>query len=168
MRGLHVIGIVAAFGGGCSDDVDLSGIYRVDVDVASRPCGNDVPVTSGSTYVKLTKGKLFGTDYFAYEGCTDEAGTDCASVGGVLGGFFEPIDGGWLGRSSFASNSGLNCSLGITKTTAILDGDQLVIDGSTHQDRIEIDQNQCTPAEAENRGDAMPCTDHDRVEATQL
>lgn len=167
MRPLHVIRIVALLAG-CNDDVDLSGVYRVDVSVASRPCGTDAPVTSGSPYVQLTKGDLFGTEYFAYSGCEDEAGTNCASIGGLFGGFFEPIDDGWMGRSSFASNSGLNCSLGISETTAILHGDRLVIDGSTYQDRIEITENQCTPQEAEKRGDQMPCTDHDRVEATRL
>jgi hypothetical protein len=167
MRQLHVIGIVALVAG-CTGDVDLSGIYRVDVSVASRPCGNDAPVTSGSPYVKLTKADLFGTEYFAYSGCSDEMGSDCASVGGLFGGFFEPIDDGWLGRASFASNSGLNCALGISETTAILDGDQLVIDGSTYQDRIEITEDRCTPEEAEKRGDAMPCTEHERVEAMRL
>jgi len=167
MRQLHVIGIVALFAG-CTDDVDLSGTYRVDVSVASRPCGTDLPVTSSSPYVKLTKADLFGTDYFAYSGCEDEAGTNCASIGGLFGGFYEPIDDGWMGRSSFASNSGLNCSLGITEARAILKGDQLVIDGSTYQDRAEITEDQCTPEEAEKRGDAMPCTEHERVEATRL
>ena len=166
MRPLHVIAI-AALVAGCSD-VDLTGIYRVDVDVASKPCGDDVPVTSGYAFVRLIKGELFGTEYFAYDGCNDEAGSDCSSVGGLFGGFFEPIEDGWRGRSSFASNSGLNCSLAITETTAILSGDQLVIDGSTHEDRIEISEDKCTPEEAEQRGDAMPCTEHGRIEATRL
>lgn len=168
MRSLHVIAIAFALGVGCTDDVDLTGIYRVDVEVASRPCGVDAPVTTGASYVKLTKSELFGAEFFAYEGCTDAAGLDCSSIGGVFGGFYEPIDDGWMGRTSYASNSGLNCSLGITETTAILNGDQLVIDGSTHEDRIEITEDKCTPEEAELRGDAMPCTEHERVEATRL
>ena len=166
MRPLHVT-VILALGGGCGGDVDLSGIYRVEVAVASRPCGADAPVTSGPSFVKLTKANLFGTDYFAYDGCTDEAGTDCASIGGLFGGFFEPIDGGWRSFSSYASNSGLNCTLGISDTTAILDGTRLVVDGSTYEDRVELPEEQCTPEEAERRGDAMPCTKHERVEATR-
>jgi len=167
MRPLHVT-VILALGGGCGGDVDLSGIYRVDVSVASRPCGADAPVTSAPSFVKLTKANLFGTDYFAYDGCTDEAGTDCTSIGGLFGGFFEPIDGGWRGFASYASNSGLNCTLGISDTTAILDGTRLVIDGSTYEDRVELLEEQCTPEEAEKRGEAMPCTEHERVEATRL
>ena len=167
MRQLHVLGLVAMLGG-CDSDVDLTGVYRVNLSVASRPCGADVPVTNGTPYVKFSKGELFGTEYFAYDSCTDEAGTDCSSVGGLFGGLFEPIEGGWRGFSSYSSNSGLNCSLGISDTTAILSDKLIVIDGSRHEERLELTEDQCTPEEAENRGAAMPCIEHQRIEATRL
>lgn len=168
MRKRHVIGLAVMLAGGCGSDVDLTGVYRVDTSVASRPCGADAPVTTGEPYVKFSKGELFGTEYFAYDSCTDEAGTDCSSVGGLLSGFFEPIEGGWRGFSSYSSNSGLNCSLGISDTTAILIGKLIVIDGSRYEERLELTEDQCTPEEAEKRGDAMPCIEHERIEATRL
>jgi len=161
-----LVGLVGLVG--CSDDVDLTGIYRVNVAVKARPCGTDQPDGTASAFVKLSKANLFGTEFFSYDGCSDEAGEDCSSINGLFGGFFEPIDDGWLGYSSYASNSGLNCSLGITSTTAILKGSALVIDGSTYGDLVELAEDKCTPEEAEKRGEDMPCTEHERVEATRL
>jgi len=166
MRPLHVLGILSLVG--CGGDVDLTGIYRVDVAVAARPCGTDQPDGTAPAFVKLSKADLFGTEYFAYDGCSDAEGLDCSSISGLFGGFFEPIDDGWLGFSSYSSGSGINCSLGITSTTAILNGSFLVIDGSTHEDRVELTEDKCTPDEAEKRGEEMPCTLHERIEATRL
>ena len=167
MHSSQVFGLAALLAG-CGSDVDLTGVYQVDTSVASRPCGADAPVTNGSPFVKFSKGELFGTEYFAYDQCTDEAGTDCSSVGGLLSGFFEPVEGGWRGFSSYSSNSGLNCTLGTSDTTAILVGALIVIDGSRYEERLEISEDQCTPDEAEKRGDAMPCIEHERIEAIRL
>ncbi len=166
MRHLRVLAIVSVVG--CGSDVDLTGTYRVDVAVKARPCGTDQPDGTAPAFVKLTKAELFGTEFFSYDGCSDEAGQDCSSINGLFGGFFEPIDDGWLGFSSYASNSGLNCSLGITSTTAVLQGSSLVIDGSTYGELVELTEDKCTPQEAEKRGEDMPCTEHERIDATRL
>ena len=163
MRGLAILVVL----GGCGD-VDLSGVYRVDRHVASAPCGTDAPVTTGPAYVRFLTSDFIGTEFFTYEECSDAAATDCTSTGGLLGGFYEPIDDGWLGVTTYASNSGRNCSLGYDAQTALLSGAALVIARRTHEEQLDLPETQCTPDEAEARGDTMPCVAHERIEATRL
>ncbi len=160
--------VLLVFIAGCVNDVDLSGIYRVSSEIASRPCGFDNPVRGGYAYVRLTRGELNGNSYFMYDGCTDEAGTDCASVNGLFGGFYVPIVGGWSGNATFADNNGRSCSLGMREQTALLDNDVLVIESHTYQDLVDLPEAECQPAEAEARGDAMPCMEHSKIEANRL
>ncbi len=106
--------------------------------------------------------------FYAYDGCTDDAATECSSIGGLLGGFFEPIDGGWLGRSSFSSGGGGTCSLGVTRQTAILKGATPTIEATSHQDEVEgLSVDDCSPEEAERREDEMPCAEHQLVVTTK-
>ncbi len=158
-----------ALGVGCSDDVDLTGIYHVDRAVGSEPCGTDTTIEF-APFVRFSQMEFLGQDFFAYEGCADESATECSSIGGLTGGFFEPIDDGWLGRSSFSSGGGdLICLLGTSRQTAILDGSTLVIESIDHQEEVPgLTAEQCSPDEAEQRGDAMPCVSHSIVEATRL
>ena len=153
MRALLLVCLLAACG---PDEVDLTGVYRVDAHVASSPCGADQPVTGGPAYLKFRKDEFFGAEIFAYEECTDEAATDCQSAGGLFDGFAEPIDGGWRNFVSYSSNSGLNCSLGVTDGTALLSGTQLVIESNEYRESLEIAEDQCTADEAEKRGTDMP------------
>jgi hypothetical protein len=172
MRALaNVIVLGAGVGaglGGCDGEVDLTGVYRVDVELASAPCGNDAPVADGYAYLRFSRGELFGTPYFAYAACSDETATDCSSVGGLFEGFFEPIDGGWLGNATYSSSSGLNCTLWLTEKTAILDGSRLEIELHSYQALVELPNAECTPEEAETRGAEMPCAQHHLIEATRL
>jgi hypothetical protein len=39
----------------CSDDVDLTGVYRVDANVASAPCGADQPGMTPPAFIMLQK-----------------------------------------------------------------------------------------------------------------
>jgi hypothetical protein len=48
-----VVVLVAACG---PDEVDLTGMYRVDTNVGSRPCGADQPLMMQPPYVKFAKG----------------------------------------------------------------------------------------------------------------
>jgi hypothetical protein len=98
--------------------------------------------------------------------CSDEAGTNC-SGGGLFGDSFpEPIDGGWRGILSSASGT-TTCSLSFTEQTAILTGTKLVVDIATHGEDTSSTSS-CTAEEAEKRGKAMPCTEHERIDATKL
>lgn len=170
MRALaNVIVLGAGVGvGGCSDEVDLTGVYRVDVEVASAPCGDDAPVVDGFAYLKFTRGELFGTPYYAYAECTDADAADCTAVGGLFEGFFEPIEGGWLGNTTYSSTAGLNCTLWMIEKTAILDGSRLAVEVHSYQGLVELPNEKCTPDEAERRGAELPCVQHHLIEATRL
>lgn len=165
---LHLIALLLMLLGGCRDEVDLTGIYVVDANVASAPCGVDLPVPDAPAYVKLAEEELFGSTYFSLSACTDETGTDCTSIGGLFGGFSEPIDDGWRGITTYSSGSGASCSLGMTVRIATLGGNQLVIESYTYEEGADLPADECSPEEAERRGDAMACTAHDRLEATRL
>jgi hypothetical protein len=151
------------------DDVDLTGVYRVDSAIGSAPCGTDATIEFAA-FVKFSKMELFGQEYFSYDGCADDTATECSSIGGLIGGFFEPIDDGWLGRSSFSSGGGGDiCLLGIGRQTALLKGNGLTIEVSGHEEEVPgLTTDECSPDEAEQRGEAMPCVSHSLIEATKI
>lgn len=166
MRALVLAVALAACGGG---DVDLTGVYRVDSSVASAPCGDDRPIADPPAFLEFVKGDLLGTPFFSYFECTDAVGTDCAPVGGLLEGFFEPRDDGWVGFSSYASGPDADCMLRIEEKSATLHGDTLVVEEHAHgEDHAAVPAGGCTPLEAEARGTAMPCVAHARMTATRL
>lgn len=154
-----------------TDSVDLTGVYRVESAVGSETCGVDEAIEF-APFVRFTEQEIFGQPFFAYDGCTDDTATQCSAIGGLLGGFFEPIDGGWLGRSSFSSGGGEGsiCSLGVSRQTAILEGGALTIETTNHQDDVDegLSVEDCSPEEAERRETEMPCTGHTLVQATRL
>ena len=164
MRQLVFVALV-----GCSgDSVDLTGMYRVDSAVGSAPCGTDTPLQDPPAFLKFSKDEFLGQTYFKYDGCTDEAGTDCMATGGLFSGFFESIDGGWRGVVTSSAGAGGSCTLGYFEQTAILDGDALVIESHDHRDVVELPDDKCEPEAAEKRGDEMPCVEHRRFDATRL
>lgn len=154
---------------GCgTDNVDLTGMYRVDAAVGSMPCGVDTPLSGVPPFLKFAKDEFLGQSYFKYDACMDEAGTDCGASGGLFSGFFEPIDDGWRGVVTSSSGSGGRCALSYFEQTAILKRDILVIDGASYRDTVDLPDDKCEPDEAETRGKDMPCVEHERVEATLL
>src|SRR5688500_11357347 len=96
MRWLVSLAAVA----GCADDVDLAGMYRVDHDTASAPCGLDEAVTGGPAFLHFHEEEVYGQRYFTYDECRDAEAVDCPISAGLVGGFFEPVDRGWMGRAS--------------------------------------------------------------------
>ena len=159
--------VLAACGGG-SGGIDLTGMYRVDVAIGSKPCGTDQPLTTIAPFLKFAKDEFLGQDFFKYDGCQDAAGTDCGSTGGLFSGFFEPIDDGWKGVVTSSSGAGGSCSLSYFEQTAVLKNMILVIDGSQFEDTVQLPDAQCEPEEAEKRNKDMPCVEHERIEATPL
>ena len=156
---------VAACG---SDEVDLTGVYQVDTAVGSMPCGTDLDIEFAD-FIKFSKMDLFGIDYFGYDDCTDAAGTDCTPSDSF--GFLEPLDDGWLGRSSSSSGGGsAPCELSVVRQTAILRSDRtLEIEVTGHEEEVlGLSAEECSPETAEERGDAMPCVRHELVQATKL
>jgi hypothetical protein len=163
MRGLVLVVALAACGG--SDDVDLTGIYKVDVDVGSSPCGTDAPVIMAPAFLKFHQDDFLGAKFFAFDSCTDAAATMCDS-GGLFTGFTQPTDNGWKGLA-YSSSFGTTCLLGFDERIATLDGMQLVIEIHSYVEEAAISEAQCTTDEAKKRGDKMPCDTHERIEATQ-
>ena len=153
---------------GCSDDVDLTGVYEVQASVGGQPCGNDQPVASTPPYLKFYEMEFFGQEYFAYDGCTDAAASDCQQIGGLFNGFSEPTDTGWVGEMSFALGGGSSCSLGYMYQSANLSGDTLVIDSSTYSEEAALEGEACDSDEGKRRGTAMPCVQHTRIDAVKI
>jgi hypothetical protein len=149
-----------------SDPIDLTGVYRVDSAIGSMPCGTDATIDF-APFVRFTKTDFLGAPLFQYDGCMDEAATDCSSLPGLFG---EPQDDGWLGRTSSSSGGGgFPCGLGLTRQTATLHGSALEIESTSSQGTVDgLSEEQCSPDEAEKRADELPCTEHSLVEATKL
>ncbi|HEY5951546.1 MAG TPA: hypothetical protein VIV40_38900 [Kofleriaceae bacterium] len=160
---LVAIGLCGACG---TDDVDLTGMYAVDGDVGSMPCGTDQPLPMPPAYVKFQQETIFGSDYYAMLTCVDAAGTNCEG-GGLFGdSFTEPIDGGWRGIITTSSGT-TTCLLSYTELTAKLASSKLVVETNQHSEEV-TDGSPCTTDEAQKRNTAMPCTEHERLDATRL
>ena len=150
------------------DEVDLTGLYRVDADVSStNSCDNDQPVTNPPIALKFSQGNLFGSEYFYYDECGDLAGANCSGSGLFGTSFAEPIDGGWRGTVTASGGTAPNCVISYTDQTAILHGTLMIVEISTYSEGVTTDA-ECAPEEAEKRGKKMPCTAHERIEATKL
>jgi hypothetical protein len=166
MRAAFAIAVLVA---GCDDEAALEGMYEVTSEVASMPCGQDMPVTGFAPYLKFVRGEFFGTPIYNYQECMDAAGTDCESSGGIFGALTEPITNGWLGHltSSSGTEASGTCLLAMSETRATLNGNQLVIEKQTNAEEIPYVEATCTTDEADERGTDMPCTDHVRIEASK-
>jgi hypothetical protein len=160
---LLVVVAVAA----CNDDVDLTGIYKVDSNVASMPCGADAPIADPPVALKFAKANFFGAEYFSYQTCDDLAATMCSTGGLFDAGFSEPIDSGWRGIVTSSGGGGSLCTISYTEQTAILRGSQLVIESSRYSEQVDNTTTLCSPEEAERRNTSMPCASHERIEATK-
>ena len=165
MSRLLVAALLLQLGACGEDDVDLTGVYRVDSDVGSAPCGSDQALPMPPPYLKFTKAEIFGAPYFAMETCSDEAATNC-SGGGLFGdSFAEPIDGGWRGVLSAASGT-TTCTLTYRISIAKLSGVKLTVEHTEHGE--DTTTGECTAEQAEMRGEDMPCTEHEKIDATKL
>jgi hypothetical protein len=156
---------LALFVGCGTDDVDLSGVYAITVDVASAPCGNDAAVAMGPAYLHFYKSDFAGQPFFQYDECKDLAATDCFASGGLFEGLAEPIDNGWRGRLSSSSMTATRCLMTYVEETAIANGSHLTVDKARYEYDGEIPATGCTIEEAERRGTTMTCESHSRREA---
>ena len=152
---------------GCDDDIDLSGTYEVSSSVGGEPCGNDQPVTATPAFLKFYKQEFLGQEFFAYDGCTDAAATDCINLGGLFNGFYEPNDTGWSGEQTF-SFSGNSCTLGYTLQEATLIGKDLVVDSATYSEEAALEGDACSVEAAKQRNTDMPCIQHARIDAVKI
>jgi hypothetical protein len=169
MRVCLLLVLVACGGGGGSEGPDLTGVYRVDSAVASEPCGADAEIAYDA-FVKFEKMEILGAPFYAYSGCADAAGTDCAPSGGLFEGFAEPIADGWRGILTSSSGGGaIDCILGYVEQTATLDGAALAIEISSHAEEVPgLSEDQCSPDEAELRNTSMECVEHTLIDATKI
>jgi hypothetical protein len=151
----------------CNDDVDLTGIYRVDADVESAPCGTDAPVTDPPVALKFGKGELFGAEYYSYQECDDLAATMCSTGGLFDASFSEPIDGGWRGIVTSSGGGGSTCTISYTEQTAIRQGSLLIVEISRYSAQVDNTPALCSTDEADRRNKTMPCASHQRIEGTK-
>jgi len=151
----------------CNDDVDLTGIYKVDADLASMPCGTDQAIMNPPVALKFAKADFFGAEYFSYQECTDLAGTMCSPGGLFDAGFSEPIDNGWRGIITSSGGGGTTCTISYTEQTATLHGSLLIIERSNYSEQVDNTTTLCSPDEAQRRNTSMPCSEHGRIEGTK-
>jgi len=152
---------------GGSNNVDLTGIYQVNTDVGSSPCGADQPVPMAPAYLHFTQMDVFGQKYYAYDGCMDAAATMCDGSGGLFTGFTEPITNGWKGELTASSGGGGTCALTYAVRTAVFTKPQIAIEINEYSDTVMIPDAQCTTDEAKKRGTTMPCQMHEHIDATK-
>jgi hypothetical protein len=164
MRAAHVVCALVLVGCG-TDDVDLSGVYAVTLDVASAPCGNDAPVAMGPAYLHFFKAELFGQTVFQYDECKDREANDCFAAGGLFESLAEPIDNGWQGRTSSSSMTATRCLMTYVEETAIANGSHLTVERTRYEYDGDIPATGCSIDEAERRGTTMDCKSHSRREA---
>jgi hypothetical protein len=162
--------LIAAAGCG-GDDVDLTGVYRVDSAVGSMPCGTDVPLAMPPAYIELSKQTFFGAEFFSLQECRDAAATDCTG-GGLFGdSFAEPIEGGWRGVVTAAFSGGSSdptCTLRYSLGTALLAGSTLTVESTDYSEEVANTEALCSTDEAERRSTMMACIAHEQLVATRL
>ena len=150
---------------GCTADdfVDLSGVYRVDGNVVSMPCGTSPqPVSQPWPFLQFVESPDF-TGY-VLERCSDMAATNC-SGDRFLDAFPTPSESGWFGEITGTVGSS-PCMLVYTAQSATLDGTHLVVAIEAH--REDAPASACTVAEAQLRSTLMPCVELERIDATKL
>jgi hypothetical protein len=162
MRWIAAVVALAACGDG--DDVDLAGVYRIDAEAGSLPCGADEPYTPFRLFMKLTwTVPAEGPPYFELVTCDHEDGPCSPLLGADR--LDDPINGGWRGVVSYGLTAG-SCSLNHVDQSAWLSGSSLVLERYWYAEDGSVDA--CTVEEAAARGTSMPCIEHVRIEATKL
>ncbi|MCX5746708.1 MAG: hypothetical protein NT062_29895 [Proteobacteria bacterium] len=149
----------------------LDGLYRVDrVATDVMGCDQDVDQPIDPPFLVFRTATSAGRTFYAYDGCPDDTGVGCRELGGAIGGFDEPIDGGWLGTASSAAGVDGDCLLGYTEKTALLDDE--IVTGLTIERHAYVQEHvtdaPCTTDEAARRAAALPCVAHDLAHATKL
>ncbi|HTL38066.1 MAG TPA: hypothetical protein VL326_33275, partial [Kofleriaceae bacterium] len=167
LRAVAALAGLLALGACGPDEVDLTGIYKVEADLQSAPCGTDQPVTNPPVAVKFVKGEFFGATVYSYSECDDLAATMCAGMGLLDAGFSEPIDGGWRGIVTTSGGGGTTCTISYTEQTATLHGTLLIVEITNYSDQVDNTPTLCSPDEADRRNISMPCAEHHRIEATK-
>ena len=163
-----------------SDEIDLSGVYSVDSDVASMPCGNDTDVSPRPAFIKFDQVEFFGQTSWKFEDCTDGLGMMCSGNGaglfggtslvnnGLFSGLTTPVANGWTGTEYSASFSGTMCTLDYKTTSATVNIAKLAVDVLDYQDMMMSTNAECTVDLAKQRNSAMPCAAHGHIAGTKL
>ena len=105
--------------------------------------------------------------FFQWDYCEDAAGAQCEEFSGhsLYG---EPIEGGWESLLTFALPGGNECGMGMSRSTAVLEGDVVRIETRQHSDTVAVPAEDCTLELVESRIEQMPCVQLEEVEAIRL
>lgn len=163
-----LVAAVATIGCGGDDTVDLTGVYEVEVHVVSADtCDDPVAVEDGLPYVKFSEEDIFGVPFYQWNYCQDAGGAECEEQSGFTL-YGEPIEGGWESRITFAFPSSTECGMGMTRSTAVLEGDALRIDTRQFVDTVAVGPEDCTLELVEERAEQMPCVNLEQIDAVRL
>jgi hypothetical protein len=165
---LFLLATLATACGG-SDEVDLSGAYSVDAHLTDpEACENAAPVEdSPGLSLRFTEQDLLGQTYFEWDWCADATGDSCEEFSGFSL-YGEPIDGGWESRITLSSYGTSECTVGMIRSTATLEGDHLLIETRNHIGTFVTDTAGCQPELADERQGELACVQLEVIEATAL
>jgi hypothetical protein len=175
-----LVALPALAAAACSSDIDLAGVYSVDTDVASMPCGADTAVSPVPAFIKFDQVEFFGQTSWKFEDCSDGSGTMCSGDGaglfggttlvsdGLFTGLTTPVKNGWTGTEYTSSFSGTMCTLDYKTTSATVNGPKLAVDVLDYKDTITSTNAECTTDVAKQRNSSMPCVAHGHIAGTKL
>ena len=153
---------------GGSDEVDLSGAYAVEAHLADpEGCENAIAVeNSPGLSIRFIEQDLLGQTYYEWNWCADAEGGACEEYSGFSL-YGEPVDGGWESRISLSSFGG-DCMVAMIRSTATLDGDQMLVETRSYSGTFETDAAGCQPDLADSREDELACVQLEVIEAAAL
>jgi hypothetical protein len=165
---LTILAIASLAASGCSDDVDLSGTYAVNLHrVDDSGCSAGTVVADSPPYIRFTQEEFFGQEYYEWNWCTDSSDASCLDASGYSL-YGEPISGGWKSELTFSSWFGTDCSVGSSTSTAVLEQEVLRIETRHRQGMFQIEEGDCEPELAEERADEMTCVQLETIDAAPL
>jgi hypothetical protein len=153
---------------GCAEEVpasELEGTYEI-VERVEGPCGGPLessPPSADDRYFRLEEDVRGSEPLIAYFDCSGP--DDCSTTRDLLRSF-GPVSGGW-GSSLATASTG--CVLRYTRRELFPTDDGVEIIRTTYQETDEsLVGDDCSNAEANERGDRMPCVSVVETRATKL
>ena len=155
--------------GGCGEGVpasELEGTYEI-VERVEGPCDGPLEPSLPSPddrHFRLVEEEEARDTLLAYYPCTGPE--DCASRRDLLRSF-GPVPGGW---EATLANADTGCVLSFRRRELLLtdDGVEIVQTAYRETDESLVGDDECTAAEANRRGDRMPCVSVVETRARRL
>lgn len=163
MNKLLALLVPVALSAGCTDEVDISGMYETTYHTRNTgDCDTEGPaVTDDPPYFQIEAAELFGQEYYTFRECSSSSADDCTGFGFFGQSFTEPIDGGWRGEMTLSAYSGDICTLTYAHGQAVLVADTLEVEWRSYSGQVTLGEDDCLDADAAERQDELGCESYD-------